>query len=346
MGDDESSKEEKDRQEPLSLSDAIIATVREPLVVLDKSLRIITANRSFYKTFLVSPENTEKQLIYDLGNRQWDIPELRKLLEDILPMNTAFEDFEVEHDFKSIGQKIMMLNARKIYTETDRSEMILLAIEDITERKKAEELIKRSLAEKDVLMKEINHRVKNNMAVVSSLLRLQSNKVEDEHYKAMFNDSINRINTMASIHEKLCQSEDLSKIIFSDYIKDMVNNIFKSYGLSSRIKLIVDVEEIILDIDASIPCGLIVNELITNSMKYAFPEGKEGEIRVSLCKNDKDEIELTVGDNGVGMPEGLDFRNADSLGLTLVNALVKQLEGKMELNKEKGTKFKITFRRC
>jgi diguanylate cyclase (GGDEF)-like protein/PAS domain S-box-containing protein len=142
MIEDKESKEEKRLREALEYSDAIIATVREPLVVLDKELRIITANRSFYRTFQVNPEETEKRLIYDLGNRQWDIPQLRELLENILPMNNAFEDFEVEHDFKSIGRKTMLLNARKIYRETNHVEMVLLAFEDITERKKAEEQLK------------------------------------------------------------------------------------------------------------------------------------------------------------------------------------------------------------
>ncbi len=142
MVEDKSSNEEKRLQEALEYSDAIIATVREPLLVLDKELRIITANRSFYRTFQVKPAETEKRLIYDLGNRQWDIPGLRDLLENILPMNNAFEDFEVEHDFKSIGRKTMLLNARKIYRKMNHVEMILLAFEDITERKKAEEQLK------------------------------------------------------------------------------------------------------------------------------------------------------------------------------------------------------------
>jgi diguanylate cyclase (GGDEF)-like protein/PAS domain S-box-containing protein len=139
---DKSSNEEKRLKEALEYSDAIIATVREPLVVLDKEFRIITANRSFYRTFQVNPEETEKRVIYDLGNRQWDIPGLKDLLENILPMNNAFEDFEVEHDFKSIGRKTMLLNARKIYRKMNHVEMILLAFEDITERKKAEEQLK------------------------------------------------------------------------------------------------------------------------------------------------------------------------------------------------------------
>ena len=142
MAKDKSSKQDKHLQKALDYSDAIIATVREPLVVLDNKFRIITANRSFYRTFGVNPEETEKQLIYELGNHQWDIPMLRKLLENILPMNKVFEDYEVEHDFESIGRKTMLLNARKVYRETNNEEMILLAIEDITERKKAEDKLK------------------------------------------------------------------------------------------------------------------------------------------------------------------------------------------------------------
>ncbi|MEW6715432.1 MAG: diguanylate cyclase [Nitrospirota bacterium] len=142
MVEDNASNEEKRLQKALEFSDAIIATVREPLLVLDKELRIITANRSFYRIFKVKPEETEKRLIYDLGDRQWDIPALRDLFENILPQNHAFEDFEVEHDFKYIGRKTMLLNARKISGEMNNVEMILLAIEDITERKKAEEQLK------------------------------------------------------------------------------------------------------------------------------------------------------------------------------------------------------------
>jgi diguanylate cyclase (GGDEF)-like protein/PAS domain S-box-containing protein len=142
MVEDKRRKEEKRLQEALEYSDAIIATVREPFLVLDKELKIITANRSFYRSFQVNPEETEKRLIYDLGNRQWDIPRLRELLEDVLPNNTSFEDFEVDHDFESVGRKTMLLNARKIYRKMNHVEMILIAIEDITERKKAQEQLK------------------------------------------------------------------------------------------------------------------------------------------------------------------------------------------------------------
>ncbi len=217
---------------------------------------------------------------------------------------------------------------------------------DITESRNAEMQIKASLQEKEMLLKEIHHRVKNNMTVISSLLKLQSYKVKDEKYRVMFEDSMSRIKTMALIHEKLYRSGDLAKIDFSTYLNNMVDNMYMSYGLDHNIvKLNKEIGDVKLGIDTAIPCGLIVNELVSNSLKYAFPEGRGGEMRVALCMNDKDEVELTVGDNGVGMPEGIDMDKVDSLGLSLVTALVKQIQGKIELNKEKGTTFRIAFRR-
>jgi PAS domain S-box-containing protein len=222
----------------------------------------------------------------------------------------------------------------------------VLLNQEITERRKAEEQIRRALKEKEVLMKEIHHRVKNNMTVVSSLLKLQAGKVRDKQYRDMFIDSIDRIKSMARIHETLYQSEDFSKINFSDYIRDMADSMYMSYGLSPRkVKLIKDIERITLGADKATPCGLIVNELLANSLKYAFPEGRTGEVRVALRVNDNDEIELTVADNGVGIPDDLDFKNSDSLGLNLVTALARQLDGKIELIREQGTEFKITFGR-
>lgn len=218
---------------------------------------------------------------------------------------------------------------------------------DITERKKAENKIRTSIKDKDVLLREIHHRIKNNMSVISSLLTLQARYIEDEKYKKIFKESVDRIKTMSLIHDMLYRSEDVAKFIFSDYIKDLVDKMYISYGLFSRkITLIKDIERITaLRVDEAIPCGLIINELVSNSVKHAFPEGKSGEIKVILRMNEENEIEMTVSDNGAGMPEDLDFRNTDTLGLTIVNTLTRQLQGKIELNREKGTEFKISFRR-
>ncbi|MHA1969295.1 MAG: PAS domain-containing sensor histidine kinase [Candidatus Hodarchaeales archaeon] len=232
------------------------------------------------------------------------------------------------------------------YISHEKNDYLTVIARDITERKKAEELVKASLKEKEVLLQEIHHRVKNNMTVISSLLKLQSDKIKDEQYIDIFNSSIDRIKTMALIHEKLYESQDLAKVNFNNYLKDMINNMLMSCGLNSqKVAFKTDVQDITLGVDTAIPCGLIINELVSNSIKYAFPEGKEGEIKVSLRRNGTAEVKMTISDNGVGMPEDVDFRNTDSLGLNLVNTLVKQIQGKMELNKEKGSKFEITFRR-
>ncbi|MCK5504154.1 MAG: PAS domain S-box protein, partial [Thermodesulfovibrionia bacterium] len=200
--------------------------------------------------------------------------------------------------------------------------------DDITKLRLAEEKIRKSLKEKEILLKEIHHRVKNNMTVISSLLKLQAAKVRDEKYKEMFNDSIDRIQSMAFIHEKLYRSEDLSRVDFSAYLKDMVNNMFASYGLSpGRVALKMELEEVSIGIDNAIPLGLIVNELISNSLKHAFPESREGEVRVTLSTDNKNEITLTISDNGAGFPAGLDFSKSESLGLNLVTALTRQIQG-------------------
>jgi two-component sensor histidine kinase len=227
---------------------------------------------------------------------------------------------------------------------------------------RAEEQIKLSLQEKEVLLKEIHHRVKNNLQVISSLLSLQSKGVEDQSALELFRESRDRIRSMALIHEKLYRSQDLARIDFSEYIRSLAAYLVRSYrGSSGPVALKVNADDVLLGIDTAVPCGLIINELISNSLKHAFPPNgdkpaavdalvdaptvKEGEIRVELCSDQDHQQQLTliVGDNGVGFPEGLDFRETESLGMQLVNTLVGQLDGTVELYCNGGTQFKITF---
>ncbi len=219
-------------------------------------------------------------------------------------------------------------------------------VKNITERKRAEEQIKASLREKEILLREIHHRVKNNMQVISSLLRLQAGYMKDEKYLDMFKDSQGRIMTMSLVYEKLYKSEGMAKINFNGYIKDLVTDLFQSYGVKQgTIALNINAEDVSFGVDTAIPCGLIVNELVTNSLKHAFPDSRKGEIRISLCKADDDEFELVVGDNGVGIPEEIDFGKTESLGLHLVKILAEnQLQGEINLDRSKGTEFKIKFK--
>ncbi len=218
----------------------------------------------------------------------------------------------------------------------------VVVLRDVTDRKRSEQ-IKQSLKEKEILLQEIHHRVKNNIQIISSLLNLQSSYIKDERYKQMLKDSQDRIKSMALIHEKLYQSSNLADISFEEYIQDLVQSLYRSYGTSS-IALEVEGSDVSLDIDAAIPCGLIINELVSNSLKHAFPYDK-GRIKIFFRSID-DNIELVVSDNGVGIPDTIDFRTTESLGLHLVTILVEdQLKGTISLDRSNGTTFKITFKK-
>ena len=215
---------------------------------------------------------------------------------------------------------------------------------DITDRQHAEEQIRASLQEKEVLLKEIHHRVKNNLQIISSLLNLQSKYINDPSALQMFIDSQNRVKSMALIHEILFRSRDITRIDFAEYIKTISVQIFRSYGVySKRIGLEVRVKDIMLDVDTAIPCGLIVTELVSNSLKHAFVDGREGSITINLFTNDSYTLTLIVKDNGIGLPNHIDLQNVDSLGLKLVSALVNQLAGNVDVDSTCGTTFMITF---
>jgi len=220
----------------------------------------------------------------------------------------------------------------------------LASILDITELKNAEKDLQASLKEKDVLLKEIHHRVKNNMQIVSSLLNLQTHYVDGDETQNVLRESQGRVKTMAMIHEKLYRSNDFTHIKFDEYIEKLVSDIFYSCDVKeAKIEPVLNVEEVTLNIETAIPCGLIINELISNSLKYAFPNDASGEISLSLTRSGEN-YELTISDDGVGFPESLDFRNTDSLGLQLVTNLVDQIDGQIELDIDHGTKFSIVFK--
>ncbi|MBT7152570.1 MAG: response regulator [Deltaproteobacteria bacterium] len=220
----------------------------------------------------------------------------------------------------------------------------LIVMNDITEKRRVDDQIKSSLKEKEILLQEIHHRVKNNMQVITSLLKLQSNNIQDEQIKDVLKDSQSRVHAMSAVHETLHGSQNLSEIDLKSYLSKITNSIFQTYATDHRkVKLNNNVEYSPISINQAYPLGLITNELITNSLKYAFPDNLNGEITVSVKKLDK-ELELTVMDNGIGMPVGLDWKNSSTLGLKLVRTLVEnQLEGAIDMESNNGTKFIIKF---
>lgn len=214
---------------------------------------------------------------------------------------------------------------------------------DLTEWDRAEESIKASLREKEVLLKEINHRVKNSLQVASSLLSLQAHKIQDSTLRNLLQESQDRIKAMALIHEKLYDADDLAAVDFGCYMRSLIDDLFTSYAIDEgSVELNLDADLIFLAVDVAIPCGLIVNELISNSLKHAFIPSQRGEIKIQM-EEQGETYSLVVGDSGSGFPEGFDMRGSTTMGLRLVNALVDQLKGTVELVSRGGTQIKINF---
>ncbi|MDJ0518763.1 MAG: PAS domain S-box protein [Trichodesmium sp. MO_231.B1] len=277
----------------------------------------------------------------------------RKIAKAICKGNNHFEWIVKRTDNSEFPVEVLLTAMRVGETyevngekKSFKNRVIQAVIRDITERKRNEEQIKASLAEKEVLLKEIHHRVKNNLQVISSLLRLQSRYIQDANVMEMLKESQNRVRSMALVHEHLYQSKDLSRIDFSEYIRNLASHIFQAYEVKARgVKLNVKVVPVSLNIDTVVPCGLIINELVSNSLKYAFPEESVGDISIDFNyeQNNQNKFILQVSDNGIGFPEDLDYQNSGSLGLRLVCSLVRQLKGEIERVNQVGTVFKITF---
>ncbi len=329
----------------LSLLNATLESTADGLLVVDRNGHITRWNQKFVDMWQIpeeimsshSDEQALNHVLNQLVNPEAFLAKVRELYGQ--PGASSFDqlDFTDGRIFErySQPQRIGDDIAGRVWS-----------FRDITRSKRAEEKIRKSLEEKEVLLKEIHHRVKNNMQIVSSLLDHQTQFIKDKNVIEIFLESQNRIASMALVHEKLYQSKDLAKINFHDYINDLVANLFQSYVENSgKIRLNMNIENIQLDIDFAIPCGLIINELVTNCIKYAFPEGRFGEIKIVFRKTGEDMLELIIGDNGIGIPFDMDFRKTGSLGLHLVTILAEnQLHGKINLNRNEGTEFIIEFK--
>lgn len=239
----------------------------------------------------------------------------------------------------------VFLSVSLIQSEGGETAGIVCIGSEITDMIRAKNEIKNSLQEKELLLREVHHRVKNNLQIISSLLNLQSGYVKNKDDLELFKDSLSRIKSMAFIHEQIYQSSNFINIEFSEYVQNLMTYLLYYYTPDHEsIKLNINVEDVFMDLNTSIPCGLIINELVTNSLKHAF-HGKPGEICIDLHSIDDNQYMLTVADNGTGFPESFDFKNTETLGLQLVNSLVKQFDGTIELDSSNGTKFKIIINR-
>jgi two-component system, chemotaxis family, CheB/CheR fusion protein len=324
-------------------ANAIVETIREPLVVLNSVLQVVTANQSFYQTFQLQPTQVENQRIFDLGQGEWDIARLRSLLEEVLPKNNLLQDFEVEQEFANLGHRTMLLNARKI--EQGGAELILLAIEDITARKQAEGQLRSSLQEKELLLREIRHRVKNNLQVISSLLSLQLNRVSDAGVAQILQDSQTRVQTIGLMYEVLHQSTSLTSLNFAEYVKTLVNYVFSSFNkrIDARAPQVSVPQALKIHPDQAVLCGLILNELLTNALKYGV-NSAEDQISVVVTPGLDHQITIAVGNDGDRLPADFDLESIQSIGLQLVMNLVEQLNGTLRLDRKDRTIFEVGFR--
>jgi two-component system, sensor histidine kinase PdtaS len=335
-------------EKALSKSETYYRTIFEntgtATIIVDEDGMIIMANKKCepligYRVDEIQGKMTWMNFVHpeDLEMMK-EIHQKRRTPNLEVPSNYEFRLIDRDKNEKQI-----MLSASIISGTTDS----VISLLDITDRKTSEIKIKQSLREKELLLREIHHRVKNNMQIISSLLNLQRNYIEDAEADNLLQESQGRVKSMALVHEKLYQTDDLARINVVEYIRSLTMNLFHSYSVNPGIALIQDVGEVFFDIDTAVPLGLIINELVSNSLKYAFSNQKKGEIFISLHENPDNEgvgeYLLRVGDDGVGFPDNLDFKNTHSLGLQLVNTLVNQLDGNIKLVENRGTCFHVIF---
>jgi len=279
--------------------------------------------------------------------REFFPPEIaEKQIELIRKVFSTEDGLEMEMPVPQGKQNLWFSTSlQPVYGHDNKVRTVQVISRNITDIKEAQIELQQALDEKEMLIKEIHHRVKNNLMIISSLLNLQSRYIEDKDARDVFRESQNRAKSMAMIHERLYQSTDLKNIDFGDYIQKLTTDLYRSMVSDpGRIKLDIDVEDVKIDINTVVPLGLIVNELVTNSMKHAFPRNESGFIKVELYKGENHKIILRVRDNGVGFPEDIDYKKTSSLGLQLVNSLTKQIGGEVELGEGPGTVFTIIFK--
>jgi PAS domain S-box-containing protein len=338
--------ERKKAERQLELQDIIVKNMAEGICLVRAiDAVIVYANPKFERMFGYELGELAYQSVSILNYQDETIDPLQVHL-DIAHLIDIYGECSYEvHNVKKDGTDFWCRATTSRFEHPDYGIVYVAVQEDISERKQAEEKIKASLQEKEVLLREIHHRVKNNLQIIDGLLQLQYRRTQEPQAAAILLESQHRIKSIALVHEKLYRSDDLAKINFSEYIPSLVSSLLDSYNISSHpVHISMNIESILLDIDIAIPCGLIINELVSNALKHAFPETCEHrEICINFHDESENTVSLTIQDNGMGLPDNFDIRKTRSLGLKLVQGLVMQLEGILKIDCQTGTEFTIFF---
>ena len=328
------------------LAQAIVETIREPLLVLDQDLRVVTANRAFYQAFRMKLQDVHGRPVYGLGDGQWDIPELRLLLEGVAPQHAAMEAYEVERDFPVIGRRSMLLNAREVFFKKSSRKLILLAIEDVTDRRAAGREIANLLQQKETLLQEMQHRIANSLQIIASLLTLKSRAVQSEETRLHLMDAQRRIMSVAAVQQQLLASGHGGQIEIGPYLARLCETLAASMTDENRpVSLRVQADAGTASSADAGSIGLIVTELVINAFKHAFVGDRAaGQLVVAYEAADTG-WRLAVSDNGIGTPQAHlgPARTGSGLGTIIVEALAKQLGARVDtVTNPQGTTVSIT----
>jgi PAS domain S-box-containing protein len=311
------------------------------IFMIGKDNQVLSLNKAGAFLFRKQPEKIIGESIFELFPKEIATKYSESLKKVFKTSKSSSYESRMVVEGKESWQSV---NLNPVHDHTGKVVSVMGVSRDITAHKQADEQIRASLEEKEVLLKEIHHRVKNNMQIIASLLRIQAADIKDEEIQDMFSEIHDRIRSMSVLYEMLYQSRDMTKVDLSEYIRRLTMHLVSMYkaGLEP-ISLKLDIKDVHLDVKRAIPCGLIITELVSNTLKHAFLNGRKGEIAVEMHPDKGKKYTLIVSDNGIGFPEGLDFRNTESLGMKLVVDLVKQIDGTINLSRAKGTEFKIVF---
>jgi PAS domain S-box-containing protein len=330
----------------LALSHAIIDTVRDPLLVLDENQRITAASRSFYQTFQLADQDLRGQVLFDIDGGQWNIPELRELLQTIAKDQKTIEGYEVDREFPVIGRRTMLLNVRKVFYEKDTHSNVLLAFEDVTERRTVERQVQELMQEKDMLLDEIQHRVANSLQIIASILLMKARTVQSEETRLQLEDAHKRVLSVAAVQKHLHDTGRGKAIEIATYLSRLCETLAQSMIGDSRpitIKVVADAGTVVSH--QAVSLGLIVTELVMNALKHAFPGEKPDAAIVVTYKVADTDWKLTISDNGTGKLDSgpSQKKSLGGLGTSLVQALAKQLDAQMATASDShGTAVSVT----